>query len=208
MFRLLCSRCLFRHSNTCYAIYNRTWRVEIKLEFATIASPQLSNITQVCHDRIIPCRRKAISFRSMSSQAQTEVVHEEGTDEIQNKTIASSTITRYYRPTVLNLYEDDYVEPEITVENFEKVYPRLRLPFKLSHQQNLEWAKRFTLYRVQNHPLRMSPIHREQYTELYEHLSGEQRSQVVEIIDQVVECYNRTAARTLFCPLTVSIDGR
>ena len=90
--------------------------------------------------------------------------------------------------------------------NFNELYPLLKLPYKLTHPQYQEKAKQYVKFRLEQYPHRMKPINVEDYKVLYQDLSKHERNKMILEIEEMVNFYN-SFLNSVFCPNSISVRG-
>ncbi|OTF70647.1 mitochondrial ribonuclease P protein 1-like protein [Euroglyphus maynei] len=92
-----------------------------------------------------------------------------------------------------------------TRENFDQIYPQLKLPFKLRHQP--EYSREFIRERLDHYPRGFQPIDLEKYSELWLREQDFDRQQTIrKDVEMIIIYYNDVLRYSLFSPSTIPFD--
>lgn len=103
---------------------------------------------------------------------------------------------------------DEENESLVRQGDFEENYPKLRIPYKLSHPKQQERSKQFIKLRLEEYPNGMKPLNVQDYSQLFDSLENdEKREKMVNDISLLLHYYNGILSKSIFCPNTIPLAG-
>lgn len=124
------------------------------------------------------------------------------------KFTAPPNIQTVSQRTILLEVPDQNIEASVLLENFDELYPTIRIPHKMCHKDKREKGKEFIRYRLEQYRKRMTPIEVTDYKEIYDHMSrGEERDKTINAITLILDYYNRILCSSIFCPSSIPVSG-
>ena len=96
----------------------------------------------------------------------------------------------------------------INLDNFEEMYPTLKLPYKLQHPEHVKRSKDFVRLRLEKYPNGLNQIQLSDYVEIYQDVVDKQEQKKVRNdIEIVLMYYNRILSKSVFCPESIPLAG-